>query len=236
MRVSRRTQDDIVVVSRDGTQWRDLTNDKFFDRYPRWSPDGKRVAFASDRGGRYEIWVLDADATNLRQLTFDSPGDTTFPLWSPDGTQILFRRSFVNSILDVNKPWSEQNLRLLPVPPDNQRFVVWDWSPDGKRVIGILSGPPSIVACYSFETNQYEKLSEFAGESGGGVMWLPDSARFVFFFANKLYLGDVKTKRVRELFSNSENEIRSVDVSPDGKFLYYSVYSSESDIWLLDLE
>ena len=236
MRVSRRTQDDIVVVSRDGTQWRDLTNDKFFDRYPRWSPDGKRVAFASDRGGRYEIWVLDADATNLRQLTFDSPGDTTFPLWSPDGTQILFRRSFVNSILDVNKPWSEQNLRLLPVPPDNQRFVVWDWSPDGKRVIGILSGPPSIVACYSFETNQYEKLSEFAGEFGGGVMWLPDSARFVFFFANKLYLGDVKTKRVRELFSNSENEIRSVDVSPDGKFLYYSVYSSESDIWLLDLE
>jgi Tol biopolymer transport system component len=45
MRVSRRTQDDIVVVSRDGTQWRDLTNDKSFDRYPRWSPDGKKIAF-----------------------------------------------------------------------------------------------------------------------------------------------------------------------------------------------
>ena len=72
MRVSRRTQDDIVVVSRDGTQWRDLTNDKFFDRYPRWSPDGKRIAFTSDRSGRYEIWMLDADATNLRQLTFDT--------------------------------------------------------------------------------------------------------------------------------------------------------------------
>ena len=55
MRVSRRTQDDIIVVSRDGMQWRDLTNDKFFDRYPRWSPDGKRIAFTSDRGGRNEI-------------------------------------------------------------------------------------------------------------------------------------------------------------------------------------
>jgi len=231
MRISRRTQDDILVVSRDGTQWRDITNDKYFDRYPRWSPDGKRIVFTSDRSGRYEIWMLDADAANLRQLTFDSPGDTTFPLWSPDGTQILFRSNFVNSILDVNKTWAEQNLRLLPMAPNNQRFLAWDWSPDGKRVIGSLS-PPTVVACFSFETNQYEKLTEF----GGSAMWLPDSTRFIFVFQNKLYLGDVKTKRVREIFSSGEAEIRSVDVSPDGKLLYYAIYSSESDIWLLDLE
>ena len=232
MRAVRRTQDDIVIVSRDGMQWRDLTNDKYFDRYPRWSPDGKRIAFTSDRSGRYEIWVLDADATNLRQLTFDTFGDTTFPLWSPDGTQILFRSNLVNTILDVNKPWAEQNLRLLPMAPDNQRFVAWDWSPDGKRLIGNLSGPPQVVACFSLETNQYEKLTEF----GGSATWLPDSTRFIFFFNNKLYIGDVKTKRVREVFLSNENEIRSVDISPDGKLLYYSIYSSESDIWLLDLE
>jgi len=232
MRISRRTQDDIVVVSRDGTQWRDLTNDKFFDRYPRWSPDGKKIAFTSDRGGQYEIWMLDADATNLRQLTFDSPGDTTFPIWAPDGTQILFRRNFVNSILDVNKPWAEQNLRLLPTPPDNQRFVAWDWSPDGKRLIGNLSGPPSGVACFSFDTNQYESLADF----GSSAMWLPDSTRFIFVSDNKLYIGNVKTRRVREVFSAGENEIRSVDVSSDSKLLYYSIRSSESDIWLMDLE
>lgn len=231
-RISRRTQDDIAVLSRDGTQWRDLTNDKFFDRYPRWSPDGKRVAFTSDRSGRYEIWILDADATNLRQLTFDSPGDTSFPLWSPNGTQILFRSNLVNSILDVNKTWAGQDLRLLPGAPDNQRFVAWDWSPDGKKLIGNLSGPPQVVAWFSLETNQYEKLTEF----GGSATWLPDSTRFIFFFNNKLYIGDVKTKRVREVFSSNENEIRFVDVSPDGELLYFTIYSSESDVWLLDLE
>jgi serine/threonine protein kinase/Tol biopolymer transport system component len=232
MRVSRRTQDDILEVNRDGTQWRDLTNDKAFDRYPRWSPDGKRIVFTSDRCGRYEIWMLDADATNLRQLTFDSPGDTSFPIWSPDGKQILYRSNFVSSILDVNKPWAEQDLRLLPTPPDNQRFVAWDWSPDGKRLIGSLSGPPSVVGAFSFETNQYERLTEF----GGSAMWLPDSKRFVFLFNKKLYLGDIKTKRVREILTTGEYEVRSVDVSPDGKLIYYSIYSSESDIWLLDLD
>src|SRR5688572_9363351 len=165
--------DDIVVVQRDGTNWRDVTNDKFFDRYPRWSPDGKRIAFTSDRTGRYELWMLDADATNLRQLTFDTAGDTTFPLWSPDGTQILFRTNLVNSILEVNKPWAEQNVRVLPTPGNNRRFLAWDWSPDGKRVIGNLTGPPTGVGYFSFETNQYEKLTAF----GSGAMWLSDSTR-----------------------------------------------------------
>ena len=88
------------------------------------------------------------------------------------------------------------------------------------------------MAGYSFETNQYEKLTEF----GSSAMWLPDSTRFVFVFNNKLYLGDVKTKRLREIFSSNENEMRSVDMSPDGKLVYYSAYTSESDIWFLDLE
>ncbi|HEU4766766.1 MAG TPA: protein kinase, partial [Pyrinomonadaceae bacterium] len=226
MRQPRHTQDDVVVVNRDGSNWRDLTNDRFFDRYPRWSPDGKSVAFVSDRSGRYEVWVLDADATKLRQVTFDSSGNTSFPVWSPDGTQIVFRRNFVNTVLDVNKPWAEENLRLLPLPAGEQRFLAWDWSPDGKRLIGNLSGPPSVIGSLSLETNEYEKLTEF----GASPMWLPDSTRFIFVFERKVYVGDIKTKRLREVFSSEEQEIRSVDISSDGELLYYSVYSSESDI------
>ncbi|VFM95161.1 MAG: WD40-like Beta Propeller Repeat [Candidatus Kentron sp. G] len=59
------------------------------DIHPRWSPDGKRIAFSSNRSGRYEIWMTAADGANPRQLT-DGPGDKTWPAWSPDGRRILF--------------------------------------------------------------------------------------------------------------------------------------------------
>jgi serine/threonine protein kinase len=232
MRVPRRTQDDIAVVNRDGSNWRDLTTDKFFDRYPRWSPDGKKIAFTSDRSGRYEIWTLDADAGNLRQVTFNTSGDTTFPLWSPDGAQLLLHSNFENKIFNVNDDWNKQTPQLLPTPEGASRFVAWDWSPDGKMLIGTVSRPPLELAYFSFQTNRYETLFPFSG----APMWLPDSTRFLTFADNKAYLGDIRTKKAREIFASSEGELRSLDISPDGTLLYFTVYSSESDIWLLDLE
>lgn len=59
------------------------------DIHPRWSPDGSRLAFSSNRTGRYEIWTVAADGGDPRQVT-DGPGDKTWPVWSPDGGRILF--------------------------------------------------------------------------------------------------------------------------------------------------
>lgn len=59
------------------------------DIHPRWSPDGSRLAFSSNRSGRYEIWVVAANGSDPRQVT-DGPGDKTWPVWSPDGSQCLF--------------------------------------------------------------------------------------------------------------------------------------------------
>jgi hypothetical protein len=101
-----------------------------------------------------------------------------------------------------------------------------------KEAFGNLGGATSLVAVYSFETNEYEKLTEF----GQSPMWFPDSIRFVFYFHDKAYIGDLKTKRVREVFKSEEDEIRSANISSDGQLLYFTILSSESDIWLLDLE
>lgn len=230
MRVVRGTQDDIALVHHDGTNWCDLTNDKFFDRYPRWSSDGKKIAFTSDRTGQYEIWTMNADGSNLRQLSFNSPGDASFPLWSPDGTRIFFQRNRENVLVDLNRDWASQTLTPLPPPEPNTVFVAWDWSPDGKKLIGTTSGLSHVVY-FSFETNRFEKVANV----GHYPMWLPDSSRFIFIFEGNAYLGDIHTKRQREILSVPETQIRSIAISRDGQLIYLTPHSNESDIWLLDL-
>ena len=75
MRLIKKTQDDIATVSRDGKEWRDITNDEPFDRYVRWSADGKRIAFSSDREGGAEVWLCNLDGSGMMQFTDD--GDKT---------------------------------------------------------------------------------------------------------------------------------------------------------------
>lgn len=62
------------------------------DLHPDWSPDGQWIAFASDRSGELEIWVVRPDGSGLKQVT-SGPGSKTWPAWSPDGKQILYTGS-----------------------------------------------------------------------------------------------------------------------------------------------
>jgi len=56
----------------------------------RYSPDGRRIAFVSDRSGKAQIWTCGRDGSNLAQLTFLDANDTGTPAWSPDGHRIVF--------------------------------------------------------------------------------------------------------------------------------------------------
>lgn len=230
MRVARRSQDDIVVFNRDGTNPRDLTNDAFFDRYARWSPDGKRIAFASDRGGSYEIWTLDAEGANLRQLTQGSERGASFPLWSPDGRRLLFQSNSLNALIDADKDWTQQTPKFLPAPEGRADFVAWDWSPDGQNLAVTFVRPRPGVGYYSLAEYRVERVTD----AGSYPMWLSDNRRLVYSAGSKAYIADTLTKRVREVFDAGEERISSVGIAKDGRLLYFTIYKSESNIWLLD--
>ncbi len=62
---------------------------------PRFSPDGKRIAFTSDRDGLWNIWTMDADGKDPRQVSRETRWFVNSPTWSPDGEYIYARRHFV---------------------------------------------------------------------------------------------------------------------------------------------
>ena len=70
----------VAALTRDG-DWN--------DEQPRWSPDGRRIAFKSTRGGSYNLYVMDADGSNVRRLTSHAANDHD-PSWLPDGQSFVF--------------------------------------------------------------------------------------------------------------------------------------------------
>ena len=234
LRLNRRTQEDIVTVSRDGREWRDITNDEPFERYVRWSPDGTKLVFTSDRNGGAQVWVSNADGTGLRQLSVRSTPEfsTGFPLWSPTGDRIAVYFAGETTLLDPSKSESEQQAPTLPKDP-RYRMVGWDWSLDGKKIVGVIAeGDKRHLGYFSFDKNQYEVVVENLDVIAS---WLPDSRHLIYPVKNKIFLVDIDTTTTKEIFSNPLVDIRSPFVSRDGKLLYYTAGNAESDIWLLDL-
>lgn len=83
------------IAGTGGTPATRLTNGPAFDMQPRFSPDGRRIAFASDRGGLTNIWVMDADGGNARAVSRETDWWVNSPTWSPDGQFVYARRHFV---------------------------------------------------------------------------------------------------------------------------------------------
>ena len=76
-------------MNADGSSIKRLTTSSRDDTSPTWSPDGRRIAFASHHDRSWEIYVMKADGSGATRLTDDEAQDEA-PTWSPDGQQIAF--------------------------------------------------------------------------------------------------------------------------------------------------
>ncbi|HPZ10452.1 MAG TPA: DPP IV N-terminal domain-containing protein [Candidatus Eremiobacteraeota bacterium] len=110
---------DIMVINPDRSGYHNLTNHPDLDIEPAWSPDGKKIAFSSNRRGNFQIFAMNSDGTGLYQVTKRSTANDTHPTWSPDGKWIAFQSSldalnkFETQIYIVNaKGMGNQNERI----------------------------------------------------------------------------------------------------------------------------
>jgi TolB protein len=115
---------------------RNITNNPAEDIEADLSSDGQKIAFASDREGIYNIWVVNVDGSGLIRLTGDSGGDFS-PVWSPDGKRIAFSRSGSLMVMDSDGSNLQAVTEAKPeatAPPCEAGAFLGGWSPDGKRL------------------------------------------------------------------------------------------------------
>ncbi|MDQ2746446.1 MAG: beta-propeller fold lactonase family protein [Acidobacteriota bacterium] len=232
------TQEDLVVFNRDGSNWRALTNDKFRDRLPRWSPDGKKIAFSSDRSGKYQIWMIDPDGSNLRQITFSEKTGANSPVFSPDGLRMAFSEidgdKISPFILDLSKSWQEQIPAPLPPIPDYKgSYPVRDWSNDGDKLLLLLyetGNREQGIVVYNIKTLTYEKMTD----SGSYPIWLNDNRHFIFDNQYSIVLCDTQTRETKEIYKIPSYELQHAKISHDNRLIYFRYLQVDADIWLLD--
>ena len=138
---------DIFVMDADGSNVRQVTHMGFASR-PKWSPDGKRIAFEAVTDAGRVIYVVDADGRNLWQVSFPNVEAGMFARgWSPDGKQILYTEAIGHSVNDAT-------LIIATLHPTRREIINWDrvplpkmpisggaWGADGKSVL--FSGRPA---------------------------------------------------------------------------------------------
>src|SRR5215475_10243686 len=244
-KVKDQYRSNLWIVDVDGSRVRELTSGARNDSSPVWSPDGKRVAFLSDRDGTNQLHVMWLDTREIAQLTHLEQAPSGVK-WSPDGSQIAFT-SFVpdnDPILSIKLPerprgaeWARPAVivdRLSwasdgrgPVPKGNTHVFVID---------AAIGGAPRQITSGKYNHGGYDWSADGKTIFVSGVR-KPDAE----YLRNdsEIYAVDLTTLEVKPLTDRKGPDGNPV-VSPDGKYIAYAGYDDQlytnhvSSLYLMD--
>jgi Tol biopolymer transport system component len=236
------TQDgnrEIYSMNADFTNQTRLTDDLADDRSPKWSPDGTKILFQSNRDGSFsEIYTMNADGSNPVRLTINSIQDQ-YPDWSPDGSKIVFVRG--NSLPSEIWTMDANGLNQVQITGSSANSLLGEtepsWSPDGLR-IAFSANPnsgqgPEIYTMNTDGTNQNRLTFDPATDSY--PVWSPDGNSIAYTNDSSgahTNLLDVASLNI-QIVSNPNNPFAYAPAwSPDGTKLTH--YNSLGNIYIID--
>jgi Tol biopolymer transport system component len=186
---------DLFLLDVSSGQVRRLTNGAW-NFNPSWSQDGRRVAFASTRDGRFDIYVMDVASGGILRLT-DGRGFNGYPSWSPDGQWIAFESTRGGVVVPPDPPGYYPDIYVMRADgTDIHRVLSFravdsapDWSPAGNRIL-FSSDRAGVFDLYTVAPDGADLRRITDHGAAGGFAWVPrwspDGSRVVFYSATSL--------------------------------------------------
>jgi TolB protein len=211
---------DICVVNTDGSGWRNLARRVDWDTDPDWSPDSRKVVYASHDGPRRELYTMNPDGSGKRLLRQDgtSNGTDRWPTFSADGTRVAFTAAGWRgdiSIVDADGA----NVREIPSDLNAMRP---SWSPDSMRIAFTgerdFDGAVDIYVMRA-DGRRVRRLTTHPGWDTW-ASWSPDGAEIAFLSGRdegkgfRLYVVDAHTAEVRRVSDRDIVSARPTWVRP----------------------
>ena len=175
-RAALTTHGEIFSIATDRGEAQRVTESPWREQNPKWSPDGKWIAFVSDRTGREEIWMADERNQQRKQLS-DSEGDKSALTWAPDSKSLLWSgsdRKVLRVFIDTGK--IDELVASDVGPIANPRF-----SPDGKWISYAKPDPAlrSHIHVKNLETSEERRIDSVEFITASNAHWTPDGKKLL---------------------------------------------------------
>ncbi len=204
---------DIYTLPIDGGVAKLVDGGMAFDSQPKFSPDGKWIAFISDREGSENVWIMHADGSGVKEVSKDPNNEFASPSWSPDGNYIFVSKAgfgintFEIWMYHVDGGSGVQITKAKPTPTTPRR--------ERGNAIGVVASPDGKYLYYAKRQGGFQYNAQFP-------LW-------------QVARRDRKTGDEDILLEQAESSFRPV-LSPDGtQLLYVTRYETESGLRLRNL-
>ncbi|MDT5122273.1 MAG: tricorn protease [Acidobacteriota bacterium] len=224
---------DIWVADEDGRNVQRLTVNRARDVYPRFSPDGKWIAFSSDRNGNLDVFIIPATGGTVKQLTFNSAEDVVLN-WTPDSRAVLFSSNRGEGFMPMLYTVSIDG--GMPMSAGVDMGVQGSYSPDGQKIAYNQKAQSywrkyyrgayqSDVMVADLAAKKFTNVTDFDGLDSW-PMWGHDG--YIYFVSDRDGNGLTNIWRVSEgggkadrITAFKEGDVRWPAISGDGKTIVF---------------